>query len=501
MTRMLDPSPEVSLTSNVCIGYWMCPITNKALTNHSHVVAIKTTGNVYIYEAVNELNIKTRNFTDLITGEAFTRSDIITLQNPDDDEHMALRDINKFAHLQEEDLDKDQSSRSDSNIRFNPTAEKVMKEIEAKKQASEGSRANTLEGYLDAMRQDHNFIDDVKEILAMRPTIEDVNPGQLNTDGKASSSLTSTVMPSHTSNSTRLATAEEIREALCKKIRALGKKGYVQIQTSLGNLNLEIHCDVTPRTAWNFLSLCTNGYYNETIFHRLVTGFMVQGGDPTGQGSGGESLWKAPFKDEFDSRLTHDKRGIVSMANSGMNTNGSQFFIIFAPTAHLNLRHTIFGRVVGGAAVLDRIEAIGNDTKERPLEEIKVSAVEVFTNPVDEAMAICKEFVQENIRQRLERVNRTGLPPRPPPIGPASSSSSSVGVKRARDQDDAEVYDKPAIGKYLTTAATSSSSSSRQIGQTMIVKAVDSKGSGKPPKNDDKIAAFMKSQQSGLGSW
>ena len=110
----------------------------------------------------------------------------------------------------------------------------------------------------------------------------------------------------------------------------LGKKGFVQLQTSLGNLNVEVHCDITPRTAWNFLTLCQRGYYNNMSVHRLVPGFMVQAGDPTGTGSGGSSAFGPvgkgiPFRDEFDTRVLHNARGVLSMANSGANTNGSQF--------------------------------------------------------------------------------------------------------------------------------------------------------------------------------
>lgn len=103
----------------------------------------------------------------------------------------------------------------------------------------------------------------------------------------------------------------------------------MQIQTTLGNLNLEIHSDFVPQTAENFLGLCEKGYYDGVKFHRLIPGFMVQGGDPGGDGRGGESLWGAPFRDEFDSRLVHAGRGVLSMANSGKNSNRSQFFVTF----------------------------------------------------------------------------------------------------------------------------------------------------------------------------
>lgn len=135
----------------------------------------------------------------------------------------------------------------------------------------------------------------------------------------------------------------------------------MQIQTTLGNLNIEVHCDIAPRTAWNFITLCQRGYYDDTPLHRLVKGFMIQGGDPTGKGSGGKSAFGkqgATFRDEFDTRILHTSRGVVSMANCGQNTNTSQFFILFQSASHLDLKHAVFGRTVGGLAVLDKIEEV-----------------------------------------------------------------------------------------------------------------------------------------------
>lgn len=127
----------------------------------------------------------------------------------------------------------------------------------------------------------------------------------------------------------------------------------------MGNINVEIHCDMVPRTAWNFVSLCRKQYYNGTKFHRLIPGFVLQGGDPTGTGTGGESAFgKVPFRDEFDTRLLHNARGVLSMANAGANSNGSQFFITFKETKHLDNKHSVFGRVVGGLPILDRIEQV-----------------------------------------------------------------------------------------------------------------------------------------------
>jgi peptidyl-prolyl cis-trans isomerase-like 3 len=108
----------------------------------------------------------------------------------------------------------------------------------------------------------------------------------------------------------------------------------------------------------NFLALCASGYYDGTIFHRNIKGFMIQGGDPTGTGRGGNSIWGRKFNDEIRESLKHNARGILSMANSGPNTNGSQFFISYAKQPHLNGLYTIFGRVIHGFETLDVMEKV-----------------------------------------------------------------------------------------------------------------------------------------------
>ena len=120
------------------------------------------------------------------------------------------------------------------------------------------------------------------------------------------------------------------------------------MQTSKGTIVIELRADLAPKAVENFVTHSKNGYYNGLIFHRVIKDFMIQGGDPTGTGSGGESIWGKPFKDEFAPNAVFDKAGILAMANSGPNTNGSQFFITTVPTYWLNGRHTIFGVVTQG---------------------------------------------------------------------------------------------------------------------------------------------------------
>jgi peptidylprolyl isomerase len=146
----------------------------------------------------------------------------------------------------------------------------------------------------------------------------------------------------------------------------------VVLETNQGNIELKLFPDVAPKTVENFVGLVKKGYYNGLIFHRIIKSFMVQGGDPTGTGRGGESLWGSPFEDEVKDNVKFDKKGILAMANAGPNTNGSQFFITTVPTPWLNMHHTIFGEVVSGYDVVSKIENVSVDAQARPLEDQKI---------------------------------------------------------------------------------------------------------------------------------
>ncbi|KAI7906318.1 peptidyl-prolyl cis-trans isomerase-like 3 [Cokeromyces recurvatus] len=157
----------------------------------------------------------------------------------------------------------------------------------------------------------------------------------------------------------------------------------VTLHTDLGDLKIEIFCESVPKTAENFLALCASGYYDNNLFHRNIPGFMIQTGDPTGTGKGGNSIWGKKFNDEIRSTLKHNARGIVSMANSGPNTNGSQFFIIYGKHPHLDTKYTVFGKVIDGAdSTLDALEKLPTDEKNRPLQDIRIKSVTIHANPI-----------------------------------------------------------------------------------------------------------------------
>ncbi|EPS40520.1 hypothetical protein H072_5622 [Dactylellina haptotyla CBS 200.50] len=145
----------------------------------------------------------------------------------------------------------------------------------------------------------------------------------------------------------------------------------VLLDTTMGRIVIELYTDHAPRTCNNFATLASKGYYNEVAFHRIIKDFMIQGGDPTGTGRGGSSIYGDKPLDDPHPLLKHSGAGIVSMANSGPKTEGSQFFITLAPTPWLDGKHIIFGRVQSGMRAVQRIGLVKTDS-DRPIAEIKI---------------------------------------------------------------------------------------------------------------------------------
>ena len=159
-----------------------------------------------------------------------------------------------------------------------------------------------------------------------------------------------------------------------QKPAATVKNRIVRIETNKGVIRIEMFEDKAPITTKNFIDLASKGFYDGVIFHRVIDGFMIQGGDPTGTGRGGPG-YKIP--DEFHVDLKHDSAGILSMANAGPNTGGSQFFITLGPTPHLNNRHAVFGKVIEGLDVVKAIGKVVTNAADRPVEDVVMKKVTI----------------------------------------------------------------------------------------------------------------------------
>ena len=150
----------------------------------------------------------------------------------------------------------------------------------------------------------------------------------------------------------------------------------IQFTTNKGVFVAQMFEEKAPQTTKNFIELTEKGFYDGIIFHRVIDGFMIQGGDPTGTGRGGLAY---RIKDEFGEGLVHDSEGILSMANAGPNTGGSQFFITLAPTPWLNGHHAVFGKIIKGMDVVREIGAVATNFQDRPLDPVVMEKVEVLT--------------------------------------------------------------------------------------------------------------------------
>ncbi len=170
-------------------------------------------------------------------------------------------------------------------------------------------------------------------------------------------------------NHTQKVVQDIVKEAALKDYE---KDKVIVVETNQGTFELAFYFKVAPKACENFMGLAEKKYYDGTIFHRVIKGFMIQGGDPTATGTGGESIWGKPFEDEVNKDVQFEKAGILAMANSGPNTNGSQFFVTLAPTPHLNTKHTIFGEVISGFETVKKIGETPTETGDRPKSEQKI---------------------------------------------------------------------------------------------------------------------------------
>ena len=189
--------------------------------------------------------------------------------------------------------------------------------------------------------------------------------------------LTLVVLANPSSSSRLSAPSSQLQPRLsalnCSEMDALSASPpFVVFETSMGDFSIELYTAHAPRTCFNFAELSRSKYYDGTTFHRVIRNFMVQGGDPTGTGRGGSSVYGGKFADEITRDLKHVGAGVLAMANSGPNTNGSQFFITLAPCPWLDGKHTIFGRIASGMGTIKKLGMVACDANDRPRDPVSV---------------------------------------------------------------------------------------------------------------------------------
>lgn len=351
-----------------------------------------------------------------------------------------MRDINNFHHILHARNDNSSSTKGNDSVKHSVTATRIMEQLKKKKSDTVTSTKSIAPSATNKMK----FFSDAVTGVQM-------------TSGKVSGSLTSTSMDiSHNDDDAKEATQEEISQAQFQVMRKMKKKGYATLKTSLGDIGLELHCDIAPRTCTNFLGLAEAGKYNNTKFHRLIPSFMIQGGKAT---SGEDaSLWGGSFVNECDDRLTHTGEGILAMANAGEDTNKQQFYLTFKSCNHLDRKHSVFGRVVQGMDVLEAMQKVPTDKKDRPVEEIKILSVDILSNPAKEA----EDSERVRIEERSEAKKRADEARKASALGRSAPQKPAV-LKRATPSDhggSASAGPAP-VGKYLSKATLGSGGSKR----------------------------------------
>jgi peptidyl-prolyl cis-trans isomerase-like protein 2 len=421
-------------------GEYVDPVTYKVYTDNTHIVALKISGNVFSWDTIERLNIKPKNWRDLVTDEEFSRKDIITLQDP---QNIESRNLSSFKYLKDGTSTlsaKEEAERKDPSNNVNVSAlgssAKIVKAKEAVYRARAEREMGLIPNTLGSLEKKKALSAAKTELTASSSTKALPYNAAIHSTGKAAASFTSTGLTPHTAAERATLTDEEYM----LKPKRVKINGYARMRTNHGDINIELYPEFAPRAVWNFIQLAKGGHYKDLEFHRNIRNFMIQGGDPTGTGRGGSSIWGKNFVDEIEGPLTFDSRGMLAMANKGKNTNSSQFFITYRPTKHLDRKHTIFGKVVDGMDSLSRLENVKTDEKDRPIEPIKLIDIVVFLDPFEEYM---KRREEDEVKEKeQEDVKRAG--------GTEDDRVTWTG-KRVRE-DGTIAESKTRVGKYLSAA-------------------------------------------------
>ncbi|CAO2651918.1 Nn.00g002010.m01.CDS01 [Neocucurbitaria sp. VM-36] len=449
-------------------GEYVDPVTYKVFTDNTHIVALRKSGNVFTWDTVERLNIKAKNWRDLVSDDEFTRKDIITLQDP---QNIESRDFGSYKHVKEGDTVVPESE-SGVNKDALGNAAKILKakEAVAKARADRQAKAHGAQPSKSLANLPKNGTTPSSTTAPKKPAYN----AAVYTSGRAAASFTSTGVTPHTSGERALLSDEDYM----LKLKRVKQKGYARISTSLGDLNIELLPEYAPRAVWNFVKLAQKGYYKDTIFHRNIKGFMIQGGDPTGTGRGGQSIWGKPFEDEFEGPERHNARGVLSMANKGKGTNTSQFFITYRAVPHLDRKHTIFARVVGGLdTTLRSMELAEVGEKDKPVDDIEILDVVVFVDPFEEWQKERKD--KENKDLEAEEIKRQG--------GTVDDKTTWTGKRiRADGTVEGGSGGDLGVGKYLQAAKQEI----QDQGDDEIVGYVDEEEDVAPVKKKAKTGGF-----------
>lgn len=437
-------------------GEYVDPVTYKVLTDNTHIVAVRhgATANTFAYDTVERLNFKPKMWRDLVSDEEFSRTDIITLQDP---QNLESRNLNSFQYIKDgEDSGIEKESASINNAALGSSANlKIMKAKEAVARARAEREASATS--TTTKSKTNGSMASKPAAQLQKPKATPFNASH-HTSGLAAASFTSTGVTPHTSAELQLLSDEEfiLRRGRVKQ------KGYVSLTTTHGKLLLELYPEHAPKAVWNFVRLVQKGYYNGIVFHRNIRNFMIQGGDPTGTGRGGQSIWGKNFEDEFDGPLKNDARGTLSMANKGKDTNSSQFFILYRAASHLDRKHTVFGRVVEDTAkVLDVFENIPVDVKDnRPKEDTKILEAIVLTDPFEEFWSQKKQAEDAEKAKEARRKEDKG------------DERTTWTGKRIRADGTVQDEGGGGVGRYLKVAMAKQNDDEDEIVEEIIEEDV-----------------------------
>lgn len=445
-------------------GQYACPVLYKPFTQHTHIVAIKPTGNVYCYDAVKQMNLKANHLFDLLDETPFTRADVIHIQDPS---NANRREMENFSHVVE---NLQAGAKKESGVRHNEATSRIMQQVAASAAASSSSSSSTTASAASGKG---------KAKVTGGVAAGSSAPAETRwkqTTGAAAQSFTSTSVPVQTVNEIAALSEEEETRQRYAFVRGLKQKGYAQLQTSHGPINLELHVDLAPMACENFVLLLERGYYDRTPVHRLIKNFMVQMGDPSGTGSGGESAWRKPFGDEISQKLHHQGGGILSMANSGPGTNGSQFFITFKSATHLDGKHTIFGRVVGGLETLEKLERLPTDKADRPTEPVTLLGGSVFVNPFT------------NLAEKMEEARVKEADPAAALAEAKAKTKATDGEAWFNVQANRPVAHREGIGKYIAPQHLKQSEAASSAAPSLM--QAQSQSEPEPPKKKPRSGGF-----------